>query len=270
MRRCSICPSCWPSWPSTRHDQRHEEPANLAGSPDDRRRAVRVGVPHGAPLVTTATVDRPGRINGHVPPPPPPTGGGDGSEREPGPQRPLLDNVRLAMLFLICGEVMFFGGLVSAFFVLRVTAAQWPPPLQPRLPVGVTGVNTLVLLASSVAMVAAIRALERHDSRALVRRLLIVGGLGAAFLLVQGYEWIRLVSYGLTMGSGAYGTTFYTVIGTHAVHVVAAGGWGGGTVILPPRARFLGRPAGALRACSIYWHFVVALWPILYVAVYVV
>jgi len=220
--------------------------------------------------VTTLTVERPRRANGRVPPTPPPTGGGDGFEREPGPRRPLLDNVRLAMLFLICGEVMFFGGLVSAFLVLRVSAAQWPPPLQPRLPVGVTGVNTLVLLASSVAMVAAIRALERHDSRALVRRLLIAGGLGAAFLLVQGYEWVRLVSYGLTMGSGAYGTTFYTVIGTHAAHVAAAVVWVGVTVMLAARDRFLDGRAGTLRACAIYWHFVVALWPILYVAVYVV
>jgi cytochrome c oxidase subunit 3 len=220
--------------------------------------------------VTTLTVERPRRANGHVPPPPPPTGGGDGFEREPGPRRPLLDNVRLAMLFLICGEVMFFGGLVSAFLVLRITAVQWPPPLQPRLPVGVTGVNTLVLLASSVAMVAAVRALDRHDTRALVQRLLITGGLGAAFLLVQGYEWIRLVSYGLTAWSGAYGTTFYTVIGTHAAHVTAAVVWVGVTVVLAARGRFIDGPAGAVRACSIYWHFVVALWPILYVAVYLV
>jgi heme/copper-type cytochrome/quinol oxidase subunit 3 len=220
--------------------------------------------------VTTLTVDRPRRANGHVPPPPPPTGGGDGFEGEPGPRRPLLDNVRLAMLFLICGEVMFFGGLVSAFLVLRITAAQWPPPLQPRLPVEVTGVNTLVLLASSVAMVAAIRALDRHDARALVQRLLIAGGLGAAFLLVQGYEWIRLISYGLTVWSGAYGTTFYSVIGTHAVHVTAAVVWVAVTAVLAARGRFIDGPAGTVRACAIYWHFVVALWPILYVAVYLV
>jgi cytochrome c oxidase subunit III len=220
--------------------------------------------------VTTVTVERPRRANGHVPPPPPSTGGGDGFEREPGPRRPLLDNVRLAMLFLICGEVMFFGGLVSAFLVLRITAVQWPPPLQPRLPVGVTGVNTLVLLASSVAMAAAIRALDRHDTRALVQRLLIAGGLGAVFLLVQGYEWIRLVSYGLTMGSGAYGTTFYTVIGTHAAHVTAAVVWVGVTAVLTARGRFVDGPGGGVRACAIYWHFVVALWPILYVAVYLV
>ena len=218
--------------------------------------------------MTTLTVERPRRANGHDPPPPPPTGGGDGSERDPGPRRPLLDNVRLAMLFLICGEVMFFGGLVSAFLVLRVTAVQWPPPLQPRLPVGVTGINTLVLLASSVAMAAAVRALPQRDGHLLVRRLLIAGGLGAAFLCVQGYEWIRLVGYGLTMWSGAYGTTFYTVIGTHAAHVLAAVVWVGITAWLAALGRFVDGQGSALRACAIYWHFVVALWPILYVAVY--
>jgi cytochrome c oxidase subunit 3 len=182
----------------------------------------------------------------------------------------LLDNVRLAMLFLICGEVMFFGGLVSAFLVLRVTAAQWPPPLQPRLPVGVTGVNTLVLLASSVAMAAAGRALARNDARTLTRRLLLAGALGLTFLLVQGYEWIRLVGYGLTVWSGAYGTTFYTLIGTHAAHVVAALAWVGVTAWLAARGRFADGQAGVMRACAIYWHFVVALWPVLYVAVYLI
>ncbi|MGH7343716.1 MAG: cytochrome c oxidase subunit 3, partial [Candidatus Rokuibacteriota bacterium] len=192
----------------------------------------------------------------------------DGPERDPGPRRPLLDNVRLAMLFLICGEVMFFGGLVSALLVLRVSAAQWPPPLQPRLPIGVTGLNTLVLLASSVAMAAASRTLGPNGSRVLARRLLLAGGLGAVFLLVQGYEWIRLVGYGLTVSSGAYGTTFYTVIGAHAAHVVTAVVWVGVTAWLAACGRFVDGRTGAVRACAIYWHFVVALWPILYTAVY--
>ena len=209
------------------------------------------------------------RTNGHRLPPPT-TGGGDGPEREPGPRRPLLDNVGLAMLFLICGEIMFFGGLVSAFLILRMTSALWPPPLQPRLPIGVTGVNTLVLLASSVAMVAASRALERDDMRGLVRRLLVAAGLGVTFLAVQGYEWVRLVSFGLTVSSGAYGGTFYTLIGTHAAHVVVAVVWIGATVLLAARGRFADGRTGPLRACAIYWHFVVALWPILYVAVYLV
>jgi cytochrome c oxidase subunit III len=72
------------------------------------------------------------------------------------------------------------------------------------------------------------------------------------------------------MSSGAYGTTFYTVIGTHAAHVAAAVVWVGVTAWLASRGRFLDGRAGALRACAIYWHFVVALWPFLYVAVYLV
>jgi cytochrome c oxidase subunit III len=218
-------------------------------------------------LTETPPVAR--RTHGHRTPPPP-TGGGDGPEREPGPRRPRLDNVRLAMLFLLCGETMFFGGLISAFLILRVTSALWPPPLQPRLPVEVTGVNTLVLLGSSIVMMAARRALDRGDARGLVRRLLLAAGLGAVFLLVQGYEWVRLVSYGLTVSSGVYGSTFYTLIGTHAAHVLAAVAWVGATVLLAARGRFAEGRIGAFRACAIYWHFVVALWPILYVAVYLV
>ncbi len=200
--------------------------------------------------------------------PPPPTGGGGGPEREPVPHRPPFDNVKLAMLFFIGGEFMFFGSLVSAFLVLRVTTPVWPPPLQPRLPLGVTGVNTLVLLASSVAMVAALRALARADRSALVRRLVATAGLGALFLVVQGYEWARLIGFGLTLSSGVYGATFYTLIGTHAAHVLGALVWLAVTVALTARGRFEDGRTGPLRACAMYWHFVVALWPILYVAVY--
>src|SRR4030095_16512344 len=252
------------------YDQRRAQSPDPAYPPDDHRGAHRLGVPRGDPLVTTVTVDRPRRANGHVPPPPPPTGGGDGPEREPGPRRPVLDKLPLAMLFLICGEFMFFGGLVSAFLVLRVTAAQWPPPLQPRLPVGVTGVNTLVLLASSVAMAAAGRAAKHDDTPGLVGALTLSATLGTVFLIVQGYEWVRLVSFGLTVSAGAYGGTFYTLIGMHAAHVVAGVLWVGVTILLAARGRVTDGRTGGLRACVIYWHFVVLLWPVLYVLVYLV
>jgi len=222
--------------------------------------------------VTTLSVERPTaprRTNGSLPPVPPERGGGDGPDRDPAP-RPPLDNVRIAMLFLICAEVMFFGGLVSAFLVLRATAAVWPPPLQPRLPVGVTAVNTLVLFASSVAMAAALQALHRGDTRALVRRLGLAAALGAGFLLVQGYEWVRLVSFGLTLSSDAYGTTFYSLIGAHAAHVLGALVWVAVVALLAARGRFTDGRTGALRACAIYWHFVVALWPVLFVTVYLI
>ena len=200
-----------------------------------------------------------------LPPPPPPAQGDDGDRPEP-IRRSRLDNAGLAMLFLLAAETMFFAGLISAFFVLRLGAPVWPPPLQPRLPILVTGLNTLVLLASSVAMAGALRAARRADRKAVVERLAAAAGLGALFLAVQGYEWARLVHYGLTVTSGAYGATFYTLIGVHAAHVVGALVWL--AVTLASADRLLDGRLTRLRACATYWHFVVALWPILYVTVY--
>ena len=208
------------------------------------------------------------RPNGHLPPPPPKTGGDDGDDRDPEPRRPVLDNARLATMFLIAAETMLFAGMISAFIVLRIGAAVWPPPLQPRLPVALTGVNTLVLLASSLAMAAAVRALRGGAVPLATARLKSAAALGALFLSVQGYEWVRLIGFGLTVSSGAYGGTFYTLIGAHGLHVVGALAWLGLALIRLRAGRIdPARPAG-LRACAMYWHFVVALWPILYVAVY--
>jgi heme/copper-type cytochrome/quinol oxidase subunit 3 len=206
----------------------------------------------------------PRRTNGNVPPPPP-GGDGDGPDRDPDPRRPFLDNAQLATLFLIGAEVMLFAGLVSGFFVLRIGAPVWPPPLQPRLPIVVTGLNTLVLLGSSVAMIWALRA---SMTRVIAGRLAIAGALGVAFLLVQGSEWVRLIRFGLTVSSGAYGATFYTLIGAHALHVVGALVWLAIVTTFLVRGRLAARRPAALRACAMYWHFVVGLWPVLYVVVY--
>ncbi len=220
-------------------------------------------------MVGTPVLDPPQpvrRVNGRVPPPTPPTGGGDDDDRDREPRPRKLENVRLATMFFIAGEVMFFAGLVSAYFVLRLGAAQWPPPLQPRLPILVTGLNTLVLLGSSFAMVRALR--DRGDRELVVRGLTLTAALGLTFLLVQGYEWTRLLGYGLTVTSGAYGATFYTLIGIHGLHVLGALVWLGVMLLGVHRGRFVDGSAAGLRACGMYWHFVVGLWPVLYVAVY--
>ena len=223
-------------------------------------------------LAGPATLDPPTvrRTNGRIPPPPPDTGGDDDSDGGPGRRRPMLDNLRLALLFFMGAEVMFFAGLVSGFLVLRTAAPVWPPPLQPRLPIAVTGINTLILLGSSVAMHRAVRAIRLGDPVELVRRLGLAAVLGTVFLVVQGVEWVRLLSFGLTLSSSTYGATFYTLIGTHAVHVFGALLWLIASVALAARGRFTPERSVPLRACAMYWHFVVGLWPLLYFAVYLV
>jgi len=222
-----------------------------------------------AAAITVVDPPRPVGTNGRIPPAPPRTGDGDRGDDDAPSRGPMLDNLRLAILFFMGAEAMFFAGLVSGFLVLRTSAAVWPPPLQPRLPLLVTGLNTLVLLASSAAMHRAVRAIRLDDPVDLVRRLGLVAILGTVFLVVQGYEWVRLVAFGLTLSSSAYGSTFYTIIGTHAVHVFGALVWVAVSLGLAARGRFTPERSTPLRACAMYWHFVVGLWPILYLGVYV-
>jgi heme/copper-type cytochrome/quinol oxidase subunit 3 len=205
--------------------------------------------------------------NGRRPPAPPERGWGGDDDGE-GFRRRGLDNLRLALLFFMGAEVMFFAALVSALFVLRVGMAAWPPPLQPRLPIAVTTVNTLVLVASSATMVAALRALRRRADARFVRMLAATAVLGGMFLAVQGFEWVRLIGFGLTLSSSVYGATFYSLIGLHGLHVAGALAWLLMTARRAARGRFVDGRIVPVQACAMYWHFVVALWPVLFVAVY--
>jgi len=179
-----------------------------------------------------------------------------------------IPNAVLGMLLFLATEAMFFAGLISAFLVVKARwIGAWPPPGQPRLPVEVTAVNTLVLLASGAVLWMAARAARaQQGSMERVRRLsLLAAALGAVFVLVQGVEWARLLAYGLTMRSGPYGSFFYLIVGTHAAHAVAAIVallWA--SMRLDSRAVF----SGSYRAARLFWYFVVGVWPVLYVLVY--
>ena len=205
------------------------------------------------------------RFDGSPPPefPRDPFGRGEG-----GRGQAAVSNARLGMLIFLGAEAMFFAGLIGAFLVFRFGSATWPPPGQPYLPVGVTGVNTIILLFSAYTMGRALRAIRRGDRQGLVRGLLVTALLGTIFLGVQGYEWIRLVHFGFTLSSGTYGATFYTLIGVHGLHVFGAVLWLL-VVLAGARAhRFSATRHVALTLCGMYWYFVVALWPLLFTLVY--
>jgi len=165
-------------------------------------------------------------------------------------------------------ESVFFAGLIAAFLYLRLNASDWPPPSQPRLPVFITGLNSLLLLASGYTMRAGLRSVRRGDAAGLIRGLGLTLLLGAVFLVVQGSEWARLIGFGLTFSSGTYGATFYTVVGLHGLHVLAAITWLGVVLMAAKKDRFAAPHCLGVFLCGMYWYFVVALWPVLYGLVY--
>lgn len=181
-----------------------------------------------------------------------------------------LSNARLGVLVLLGAETMLFSGLIGTFLVFRVGNITWPPPshIGLELPRAVTGVNTLLLLLSGYTMFQARRAITKGRTRQLRNWLLLTGGLGLLFLGVQGSEWLQLIRSGLTLQSGVYGGIFYVLIGCHAVHVLSAVIWLFTVFGMAVAGRFSATRYVAVDTCTIYWIFVVALWPILYVLVY--
>lgn len=181
-------------------------------------------------------------------------------------RQPILSNSVLGVTVFILTEMMFFIALISAFLISKANAIEWPPPGQPRLPVEATAFNTAVLVASAIAMYFAGRNFMRDGYTKKSEQLLLLAmGLGAFFVIFQGFEWARLIGFGLTMTSSAYGSFFYLVIGAHAIHAVGA--------LIALARLFLALKRRTLRSGSyaagqIFWYFVVGLWPVLYSLVY--
>lgn len=183
-----------------------------------------------------------------------------------GAPRPLINSTYLAMFMFIGAELMFFSGIIGAFLLLRLSAVDWPPVDQPTLPAFVTGMNTVLLLFSGWI---ASRIWDPFNNKStVVRNLIIVSSLGFLFLSIQGYEWIKLIGFGLTLQSSVYGAIFYFLIGAHALHVLGGLVWLFSITIITINSGIIESNLNKLRAALLYWFFVVLLWPILYFLVY--
>lgn len=180
---------------------------------------------------------------------------------------PPVSSAVLGILIFVACEVMFFLALFSAYFVSKSKSmGSWSPPADIRLPVLATGFNTLVLILSGLVMVSAVRTYATPETRPKAFGLYAQAVLmGAFFLAFQGYEWVRLLDYGMTLGSGLFAATFYLIIGSHAFHVL--GGVLAMVRLLPAVKRGTITVDG-LKAMQIFWLFVVGIWPILFGLVY--
>lgn len=183
---------------------------------------------------------------------------------EPAPGRQVLPNGVLGMLLFVFTEVMLFAGLIAAHAIARAGAPEWPPFGQPRLPVEVTLVNTAALLLSGLALAWAHRTFGKDAAQAR-RPMLFALLLGLFFVLAQGREWVALIAEGLTITSSTYGGFFYLIVGTHALHAVAA------ILGLAWAWRRLKQDrltAAQFGTTAVFWYFVVLVWPALYLKVY--
>jgi cytochrome c oxidase subunit III len=174
---------------------------------------------------------------------------------------------RVGMLALIVGESAIFTIFVVAYVYYIGRSAYGPTPRILSVPI----FNTVCLLSSSLTIWMAERAIERGRVRVFAAWWGLTILLGAVFLAGTAQEWTRLIAHeGLTIRTNLFGTTFYSLVGLHATHVVVGLIGLSLVMIFTLMGRVEQRHAERIQVLSLYWHFVDAVWVVVFTVVYVV
>jgi len=176
----------------------------------------------------------------------------------------------LGMIVALGSWTMMFGGLFFMYAGLRSATRVWPPPGLPVLPVALPLINTLVLAASSVALVLGTRGLARGKRKALPAYVLTSIVFGTAFVGLQFKVWKDLWLAGLVPETGAYASVFYGLTVLHAVHVLAGLVVLGVVFVRALQGAYTEHNVGRVRVAGMFWHFVDVVWLLMFVAIYLV
>ncbi len=174
------------------------------------------------------------------------------------------DRYRIGAWVAIGSILMLFVALGSAFIVRSGSGNDWHPIAMPK----VVWLSTALILISSLTMEISRRSLKQQRDAGYGRWLLITVALGLAFLVTQLFAWRQLVRQGAYMASNPYNSFFYLFTAAHGLHLLG-GLLALGYLLLRTTARrdtLEGelRRSGAAGAATIYWHFMDALWVVLF------
>ena len=182
-----------------------------------------------------------------------------------------ISNPILGMILFITSEVMFFSGLFAAYFATRAANANdWPPRVFQGIldPLGLIMIATIILIASSFTCQFAVWSIRRGDRRGYIRNTAITFILGVIFLAMQVIDYSILFGEGMTLGSGPFGTTYFTLTGFHGAHVFGGVLMLGVILYRGMAGQFSAKHHDAVEAVSLYWHFVDVVWILLFSILY--
>lgn len=175
----------------------------------------------------------------------------------------------MGMVMFLASWAMLFAALFFVYGGVRARAHVWPPVDVPHLPLGLPGINTVVVGLSSALYVWGVRSIRAHQPRRLTWALAGVTLLGCVFMGLQLWVWRDLAAQGLSPSTGTYGSVFYGLTWVHAAHVLV----GIVAVACLTLRSYLGAyhaaRHGGVRLWGMYWHFVGVIWALMYLTVYV-
>ena len=163
---------------------------------------------------------------------------------------------KLTMWLFIISDAVTFGAFLFSYGYIRVSAANWVRPFESASVINVI-VMTVVLITSSLTMLGAVDASKAGDKAKAMRFLYSTMALGALFAALHLREWFQLFGRGITLSSGLFGQTFFTITGLHLLHVIS-----GVIALFVVATKYSsGRlTAGYVENTGLYWHFVDLVW----------
>jgi cytochrome c oxidase subunit III len=175
---------------------------------------------------------------------------------------------RAGILALILTESAFFSIFVVAYIFYIGKSVTGPFP---RDVLSTPIINTICLLSSSITIVVAIRALRAGSILNFAAWWFVTFALGVEFLIGTALEWHRLIYHeGLTIRTNLFGTTYYSLVGLHAMHVTIGLLLILLVLIFALSGKMNKRHAERTEILSWYWHFVDAVWVVVFLTVYVI
>jgi cytochrome c oxidase subunit 3 len=178
-----------------------------------------------------------------------------------------VDPQMLGMLLFIISEIMVFGAFFTAYFFIRVVNGDEWPAAGTELPKLVAGVNTAILLSSSVTLHWAENSIKNDNRFGFRAGILTTFLLGLTFLFIQINEYVHI---GFAPHDSAQGSVFYGLTGLHGAHVFI------GLLLLSMvtvrafRGHYSSTSHRGVEVPGIYWHFVDVMWIVVYLTVYII
>lgn len=188
----------------------------------------------------------------------------------------------LGMWAFLITEVLFFGGLFTAYIVFRTQYPEAFVLASHRLDVMLGAVNTGVLLASSLTMAFAVRSAQEGKNGKTIRFLLITGVLGTIFLVIKGFEYAHKFETNLFPGDSfvfdgpepgpaqLYFILYFMMTGVHAAHMVVGLLLLVVMVYMTAKKKFTAQYYNPIENFGLYWHFVDIVWIFLYPLLYLI
>ena len=181
-----------------------------------------------------------------------------------------LYNAKLGIWLFLASEVMLFGGLFSAYILLRLTDPNWINYDQNALNVPLATLNTVVLITSSVTMVMSWVFLKLKDLKKYKMYMGATLLCSFIFLIIKYFEYTAKFDHGLYPSTNNFLAVYFTITGLHALHII------GGIVV---NGYFYGpgikmwdtepeRFTNRIEIAGLYWHFVDLVWIFLFPALY--